>query len=280
MNKKDFLYMNFLLQKSLDGTIKFSYENGFYSVLIPQKSNKYTLCVSCQIGCNVGCKFCLSGKIKFKQNLKAEEIVMQFEDSQNYLNKKEAKITSLVFMGMGEPMLNLDNVIKSCTEINKIYSLSFSKITISTCGILPKMITFLTKKTKIQLALSLHSPFQDIRNQIMPNLKKYEINELVEFSTNYNKTRKNKLMIEYLMIKDLTDRDCDLEKLINLKFSKMTNFNLISLNTDFKLNDKIYTSSEKNRFLLFKNKLMKSGYKCFIRESRGRDIEASCGMLN
>lgn len=277
---------------SNDGTIKLIYKNNYSAVLIPQ-SDKYSLCVSSQIGCAMGCKFCFTAKYKLERNLTSKEIIEQFEDAINYLNLENIasknnskslnfasdKIKSIVFMGMGEPMNNFENVIKTCNFLNSFYFYPFKKITISTSGIIPKMKLFLENDYKMLLALSLHSPNQKIRNKIMSNLSMYSIKDLVKISNEYNLKNKTKIMVEYLMIKGLTDRDEDLKDLIKLGFFKKTYFNLIPLNSTMQLEDKTYNKSDLKTCEKFKEKLISQGYKCFIRESMGQDIEAACGML-
>lgn len=281
------------IEQSEDGTIKLNYEQGYSAIIIPSKDNKKTLCLSSQIGCIMKCKFCLSGKTNFERNLSSDEILEQFFDSLEYLNAKSiissnnvqgetyAKdiITSIVFMGMGEPLNNLKNVITSIERLHYNYHYPLKKINISTSGIIPRMREIINHPLKIQLSLSLHSPHQDTRNKIMPSLKSYKIEELLEICKEYNEKHKQKIMIEYLMINGLTDTQEDLDKLIEYNFANLTNFNLIQLNVPFELEDKKYITSPIERFEHFKTELMNVGYKCFIRESMGKDISAACGML-
>ncbi|MCA9460426.1 MAG: radical SAM protein [Nanoarchaeota archaeon] len=283
------------IEKSNDGTIKFHYKEPYNAVLIPHYNGKNTLCLSSQLGCAMDCQFCFTAKLKFKKNLSSQEIIEQFEQALFYLEKKEniqsktnknAKfhskeiITSIVFMGMGEPLNNTKNLINVCDYLNETYFYPYKKMTISTSGIIPEMLKIIDLKQKIPLALSLHTPFQDIRNKIMPGLKAFEIKELVKVCKKYNSLNRQKIMIEYLMIKDLTDRDKDLKELISLALDKMTNFNLIPLNSTMSLDGKEYISSNMERCEFFKQKLIDAGYKCFIRENMGNDIEAACGMLS
>lgn len=282
------------VEKSIDGTIKFNYHKGYSAILIPSKNNKNTLCISSQVGCPIKCKFCLSGKTPFIENLSPEEILTQIYDSLDYLHifdKISSKnglkerylkeiITSIVFMGMGEPLLNYENVLKSVETLHEDYFYPYKKITISTSGIIQKMQEIIKNRNKIQLALSLHSPDQEIRDLIMPNLKNYKIDDLIQISKHYNSKNKQKIMIEYLMIEGLTDRDSDLDKLIEFNLGKYTNFNLIQLNCLFEVNRTKYYSSNLKRCEEFKEKLRQAGYKCFIRESMGLDINGACGMIS
>ena len=276
---------------SKDKTTKFTFPKGHSSVLIPMGRDKLTLCLSSQIGCSMGCTFCLSGKTNFKENLPLKELKNQLESSIKHLKLKDIrtnkntkgktilsnKINSIVFMGMGEPLNNLNTILKFCEHLNETYKYSFSKITISTSGIIPKMKELIDYKYPIQLALSLHSTKQKVRNKLMPGLKQYPIKNLIEVCHQYNKKYKQKIMIEYLMIDELTDTEKDLQNLINFKFAKHTNFNLIPLNPTQNTNH--LKPSALTKLENFKESLRASGYKCFIRESMGQDIKAACGML-
>lgn len=265
------------IKKSKDGTIKITFSQGHSTVLIPSKKNQYTLCLSSQIGCPMKCKFCLSGKINFQRNLTIEELKEQINEAIKSTPTKTFSFSSIVFMGMGEPLLNLDNVLKLCEWLNEEHHFSFAKITISTSGIIPKMKEIIDYKYPIQLALSLHSTRQKVRDKIMPGLKQFPIKDLIDICHKYNKKYKQKIMIEYIMIKNLTDTKEDLQNLINYKLAKYTNFNLIPLNTS--PSTKHLTPSTAERLEEFKSKLRLKNYKCFIRTSTGQDIEAACGML-
>ncbi len=281
------------IEKSKDGTVKFNFDEGYSAVLIPL-GERLTFCLSTQIGCPMKCKFCASGKKEFKKNLTIEQLKEQLDVAVNYLSlknlitRKNSKgedgmlaetIGTLVFMGMGEPLLNLKNVLEFCDYVNEYYSYAYSKIAISTSGIIPKMYEVIENKNKINLALSLHSPNQKIRDKLMPLLKEYKIEDLVTACNNYNSVYKHKIMIEYLMIDGLTDRDEDLDALLNLGLTEKTNFNLIPLNGTFELDEKIYSCSKEDTIKKFREKLMEKGYKCFTRTNMGKDIEAACGML-
>lgn len=282
------------IEKSSDGTIKFIFNNSFHAVLIPH-TTKNTICISSQFGCAMDCSFCETAKLGFLRNLTKEEIILQFETVLKYLvdlnrvstSAKQSEIyaktviTSIVFMGMGEPFNNFNNVLESIKDVHEKYFYPFDKITVSTSGIIPKMIEFNKMPEKIQLAISFHSPFQEIRDKLMPKLKQFPIIDLVRVCNEYSiKNKHNKIMIEYIMIEGLTDRDEDLNELLNLGFEKMTNFNLIPLNGEMILDNKKYFASSQNRCKEFKSKLMEQEFKCLIRNNRGNDIKAACGMLN
>ena len=282
---------------SNDSTTKIEFFEGYHCVLIPLKNGKVTLCVSSQVGCALGCRFCKTGEMGLKRNLSCDEIIRQFDFALEYVKNNENLddtvknfevrrsypqdyITSIVFMGMGEPFNNYRNVIDSIYCLNRNYSFPFRKITVSTSGILPKMEDFLGEDFSSQLALSLHSSIQSKRDFLMPFLSNFPISELVEFCNKYSKNRRDGMMIEYIMIAGFNDKDEDIDALLNLGFDKNTNFNLIPLNGKIDLGGELYDSSSMERIEEFKRRLRERGYKCFIRYNMGEDIEAACGMLS
>lgn len=278
------------VENSKDGTIKLLFKQGYHCVLIPQKKG-YTLCLSSQIGCVMDCTFCLTAKMNFKKNLTSQEIVEQFEESLKVVKQKLLEsttstkypkefITSIVYMGQGEPFANYRNVVESIKTLNSKYAYPFKKITVSTSGYTNAMKKFIEEPFQSHLALSFHSPFQEIRNKLMPSLSSFKIQDLVEISNTYTRKRKDPIMIEYIMINNLTNRDEDLEELLKLGFDKGTYFNLIPLNGTMELEDKTYFKSNLEKCEEFKTSLINAGYKCFIRYTMGDDIEAACGMLN
>ena len=287
---------DFKTEKSNDGTTKIIFDSGYHCVLIPQKNNKTALCISSQVGCAMGCEFCYTAKMGFMRNLTKEEIVNQFEVALKHLSK-DAKIktrnnpsgqnrnshefiTSIVFMGMGEPMNNYPNVESAIDYLHEFYEFPYRKITVSTSGIVPAMRKFIERDWKVHLALSFHSPFQDIRNKLMPYLSRWSIEELVEVCNLYSSKRRDKIMVEYIMIEGLTNRDQDLQKLLDLGFVKMTNFNLIPLNGEMELGSEKYLAASKGSLEKFYYTLRENGFKCFTRATMGDDIDAACGMLN
>lgn len=253
------------IQKSLDKTIRLSF--GKYSaVIIPTKEDKSTVCVSCQIGCPVKCKFCYSGKLRFERNLSSEEIVEQFDEAK----KIAGKVSAVVFMGSGEPTLNIENVLDAAEKIQK-KGIAYDRITISTSGLktLDKLID-----TKFNVAISLHSGFDKKRKELIPPA--ISVRKIISFIKKYNSLhdKKKHVMIEYSLIKGVNDSDKDLKKLVSLKWPAKTLFNLIQFNDIEK-----FKGSDMEIIQKFKIALINVGYKCFIRNSRGKDIGAACGML-
>ena len=257
------------IKKSKDGIIKILFPEGYSAVIIPSKESKFAVCVSCQIGCPVGCTFCKSGKIKFKRNLTEKEMFNQVKIASEVIKKNPS---SVIFMGMGEPTLNLENVLKAGEKIHDEFKLSQNRITIST-SCLDNLNSLV--KCKFNLALSLHSPFNKVRKKIMP--AGCSVRKIVKFANKYISKANNKkyIMIEYSLMKGINDSDKDLKKLASLKWPKRTLFNLLEFNEVDNLKASDFSQLEK-----LKETLIAKGWKCFIRLSRGKDIGASCGMLS
>jgi 23S rRNA (adenine2503-C2)-methyltransferase len=260
--------MDYKATVASDGTQKLEFSEGYIAVIIPTKDDKYAVCVSCQIGCPVGCKFCYTGKMKLKRNLHADEIFEQVSVAKSIIGKYP---NTVVFMGMGEPTLNLGNVLAAAEKIHKEYYLSFQHITIST-SCLSNIDTLLN--IPYNVALSIHSPFDEVRKKLMP--PSIGIKEILAFAQEYCKRHPRKeLMVEYALMNGINDRDEDLKELLSLPWPKSTLFNYIQFN-DL---DEFKRSSEE-RILHFKKETIAAGFKSFVRLSRGKDIKAACGMLD
>jgi 23S rRNA (adenine2503-C2)-methyltransferase len=261
--------MRYKIQTSSDGTKKLIFDQGHIAVIIPTKDEKNTVCISCQVGCPVGCKFCSTGKLGFKGNLSAEEIFEQAKIAQELIGKK---IQSIVFMGMGEPTLNLKNVLEAAEKMHKELLISYNRITISTSCL---SNLGLLEDIPFNVALSLHSSFDKTRKELIPGAA--SLRKILLFTRKYLKKSNNKkyVMVAYSMIRGVNDSEKDLQKLISLKWPKKMLFNLIEFNPagDFKKSDEKVAEH-------FKEEIIKAGWKCFIRKSRGSDIEAACGMLD
>lgn len=266
-------------QVSADGTIKYLIEyadgNCVETVLMrfDNRAN-LTACVSSQVGCAVNCSFCATGKIGFIRNLSAKEIVEQVLTIQRDTG---LKVTNVVFMGQGEPLLNLNNVLDALKIFNEDFQIGARRITISTSGIIPQINKLAELEMQSTLALSLHAPVSEVRNKIMPIENKYPLNELKKALKNYVAKTGRRITIEYLLIKDLTD---------TLEMAKQTAIFL----RDFKCNINLipFNPTEKNEFkksdnsaiMKFKYILEHSGKKVTIRLERGADIDAACGQLS
>lgn len=245
------------------------------SVLMRHKKRN-TICVSSQVGCPLGCVFCATGKMGFKRNLKDFEIVEQVLFFARYLKNFKERVTNVVFMGMGEPFLNYEDVISAIKILNNKegFNLGARKFSISTAGITEGIEKLAEEKLEVNLAISLHAPDDKLRSELMPIGKKYSIKKVLETVDDYIKKTNRKVMFEYLMIKDVNDSDDLAKKLIKLMKKRLYLVNLISYNptADFK-------PSSKERIQKFKSILEKAGVYVTERYRFGREIKAACGQL-
>ncbi|HPP86362.1 MAG TPA: 23S rRNA (adenine(2503)-C(2))-methyltransferase RlmN [bacterium] len=254
--------------------------NKIETVIIPDKERN-TLCVSSQVGCRLNCQFCATGsKVKWQRNLTSFEIIDQILTAMDILEIENKRLTNIVFMGMGEPFENIDNVLKSCDIISSDYSIGMAanRITISTAG-LPDGIRKLADYPKrYELAVSLNATTDELRNKLMPINKKYNLQTLIESLKYYSlKKPKNQITFEYVLLKDVNDTDDDLIGLRDFcKNFKEPKINLILHNY---FDDCKYQQSTTERLNYFFNKLNYYGVRALIRRSRGRNIFAACGQL-
>lgn len=266
---------------SKDGTVKFLFEvqtmkgpQEIEAVYIPDDS-RVTLCVSSQVGCKMACEFCLTAQLGFKTHLSVGDIVRQFYTAS--LEPDLRPITNIVFMGMGEPFDNFDNVRKATRILTDTrgFDLSGRKITVSTVGLVEK-IDQLTKEDPFRLAVSLNATTDELRSRIMPVNRRWNLEELMRACRDYSKRTNKRITFEYILMKDLTDRDEDAKRLIQLMSGLRCKINLIPYNessfTDFKRPDD-------DRIQAFHARLLKAQFPVFIRKNRGNDIFAACGML-
>lgn len=269
------IFMPVASEVSVDKSVKYLFrtETGkeFETVYIPD-NKRNTVCVSTQSGCRMGCKFCVTARYGFKGNLSAGEIVNQIISIPN-----SGKVTHVVFMGMGEPLDNLKNVLKACEIITAGWGLALSprNVTVSTVGITLKIGKFL-ESTDCNLTLSLYSPFTEERKKVVPIEKQYPVHKIIEVMRNYPVKKKRRLSIAYVMIKDLNDTDNHLEGLKTLLKDSMIRVNLLPYHPAIK---DLNTSSSAERMQYFKHNLVVSGISASIRKSRGIDISAACGLL-
>lgn len=271
------------IEKSIDGTIKYTmqlYDNKIIeSVIIPTK-NRYTGCISSQVGCSLDCRFCATSKLKNIRNLQIGEIFNQILLLNKYSQKQFGhSLSNLVFMGMGEPLLNYNNVTQSIKKITKSKTLNISHrhITLSTSGI-PKMIYKLAnEQIKINLALSLHSAREEIRREIMPFSKKISFKDLKEsLQYWYNKT-KSRITFEYIIWNNINDHIQDIQTLVKFCQSVPSKVNLIEYNH---IGDNTFQKGNKNIINKYIDILKKNRIVVKIRYSRGKDINAACGQLS
>jgi len=270
----------FKKQKSkIDNTIKFllkTLDAQFIETVSMIEDNRHTVCISSQIGCNVDCDFCATGKMGFKRNLSVGEILDQLLIVNKNVNHK---VTNIVFMGMGEPFLNYDNVIKASQILSnpKGFNLSTKRITISTAGILPKIEKYILEKHKYKLAISLNASNDVTRKKIMPINKKWDIDKLLSAIKKYSFNKHRIIMFEYVLLKDFNDSDEDALELSRLLKNITCKINLIPFNEIYGK----YKRPDQERIdsfakILFNNR---GDYRVFIRWSKGEDINAACGQL-
>jgi len=246
------------------------------SVLMKHKDGRNTVCISSQVGCPLSCSFCATGQIGFKRNLEISEIVEQVLFFSRYLKKKREKVTNNVFMGMGEPFLNYDNVIGAIRILNdkEGFNLGARHISISTVGILEGIKKLADEKLQVNLAISLHAPDDDLRSKIMPINEKYPIADLLETVDDYIIKTKRRVMFEYLMMKDLNDSDACAQKLSKLMKKPLYFVNLIYYNPTG-----VFKPSSSLRMKKFKEILEEDGVQVTQRYRFGQNIKAACGQL-
>ena len=264
------------VQISTDGTKKYLYPTQtakFIEAAYIPDSDRATLCVSTQIGCKMGCLFCMTGKQGFQGNLSAGEILNQIQSLPEF-----EKLTNIVYMGMGEPLDNVDAVLDSIEIMTseKGYGWSPKRITVSTIGIIPAMITFL-EKSQAHLAVSLHSPFDSERQEIMPIQSVYPITEVIAEIRRWELGRQRRISFEYIMFKDVNDTARHANELVRLLNGIKCRINLIRFHP---IPDTPLEGTSEEGILEFQNRLKAKGLTVTIRASRGQDIFAACGLLS
>ena len=266
-------------KKETNNTIKFIFKtntNDYIESVSMVEKNRHTICISSQVGCAVDCDFCATGKMGFKKNLTTGEIIDQLLLIQKYI---EAPITNIVFMGMGEPFLNYNNVIMAANLMNDNEGLNFSyhRITISTSGIVNKINQFIKDEIKYNLAISLNAANDKTREKLMPINKKWPIKTLLQCATKYNKLYKKGLTFEYVLIDSINDSDDDAKKLGVLLKNSGCKLNIIPFNEI----GNIYNRPSIDKIERFVDVLYKQqkGFTVLVRWSKGTKIDAGCGQL-
>jgi len=246
------------------------------AVLMQHKDRRNTVCVSSQIGCPLNCSFCATGKMGFKRNLNSFEIIEQILFFARYLKKLRKRITNIVFMGMGEPFLNYEKVIKAIKVLNdkEGFNLGARHFSISTVGIEEGIERLAKEKLQINLAISLHAPDNELRTKLMPINKKYPLEDIFRAADHYVKETKRRVMFEYIMIRGVNDSDECAQKLAKLMKRPLCFLNLISYNPTG-----VFQPSSPQRIKKFKEILEKAGIPVTQRYRFGREIEAACGQL-
>ena len=276
-----------ILEKiSNDGTrkwvIRMDGGSSIEMVLIPEGSRK-TLCVSSQVGCALDCSFCSTGKQGFNRNLSAAEIIAQLRVAIRSFGpfdpKDERRVTNVVFMGMGEPLLNFDNVL-AATELmmdDNAYGLSKRRVTISTAGVVPA-IDRLAGLSDVSLAVSIHAPNDELRNQLVPVNKRYPLKELIAACNNYlsHLNDKRVITVEYTLLEGINDQPEHARQLLKLLRQLPCKLNLIPFNP---FPNSGYTKPSSEVILKFKQIIVNGGIVTTVRKTRGDDVDAACGQL-
>ena len=261
---------------SADGTKKylFATKQGEYieSAYIPD-GDRATLCVSSQAGCRMGCKFCATGRQGLQHSLSAGEIINQILSIPD-----SKKLTNVVFMGMGEPLDNTDEVLRAIDILTAKWGFGWSptRITLSTAGVAKELPRFLDE-SKAHLAISLHNPFHDERAEIMPIEKAYPIREVMDILRRYDFTSQRRVSFEYILMEGLNDSPRHIKELCRLLDGVKCRINLIRFH---KIPDSPYYSPSEEQMIAFRNTLTAKGIQTTIRTSRGEDIQAACGLLS
>ena len=261
---------------SSDGTKKYLFRtlqgNFIESAYIPD-GERATLCVSSQAGCRMGCRFCATGRQGLQQSLSAAEILNQIVSL-----PERGRLTNLVFMGMGEPLDNTDNVLRALEIITSEWGFGWSptRITLSTAGVVPQLRRFLDS-SKVHLAVSLHNPFPDERAEIMPVEKAWPIARVVEILRRHDFTRQRRVSFEYIVMSGLNDSPRHIRELSRLLNGIKCRINLIRFH---RIPDSPYFSPDDEAMIRFRDALTARGIQTTIRASRGEDIQAACGLLS
>ncbi len=264
------------VSSSKDGTKKYLFpvkDNRFVEAAYIPDKERATLCVSSQVGCRMGCKFCMTARQGFQGNLTAGEIVNQIRS----LPERE-KLTNIVYMGMGEPFDNYQNVMQSLEILTSDWGFAMSprRITVSTIGIIGTMSKYL-ESSDCHLAVSLHSPFDNERRELMPVQNNHPIEEVLKVIRNYDLGRQRRVSFEYIMFKDLNDTPRHVNQLARILNGIRCRINLIRFHP---IPDAPYKSSDDKTIEAFLAGLNKKGIRTTLRASRGQDIEAACGLLS
>ena len=267
-------------QASSDGTRKLvlrtSDGSRIESVLIPEEDRR-TLCVSSQVGCSLDCSFCATAQLGFGRNLRAEEIVDQVLHGQDMLRAQDERLTHVVFMGMGEPLLNLREVVRAIRVITDPGALGLSRrrITVSTAGVVPRMAE-LGREVRVRLAVSLHATTDELRDRLVPLNRRFPLATLLQACRDYPLPPRDRLSFEYTLMRDVNDSDADARRLVRLLHGLRAKVNLIPLNehpgTEFQ-------RPRSERVEAFAERLAAAGLTVSVRRSRGDDILAACGQL-
>ncbi len=272
----DYIKIKTKQESDLTNKYLFALNDGNYiEAVLMRHDYGLSVCVSSEVGCNMGCKFCESGRLKKVRDLKAFEIVEQIMLIEEDL---KTRIDSVVIMGIGEPFDNYDNIIKFIKIINNPYGLAIGArhITVSTSGIIPKIKEFSNLPLQVNLAISLHAPDNELRNKLMPVNRAYPLDELIVALKEYIQKTNRRITIEYVMLKEVNDSLECASKLVNLLKGMNVYVNLIPYNETSHIE---FFKSDKNQINKFYDYLKKNGINVTIRKEFGAGIDAACGQL-
>ncbi|HFB83489.1 MAG TPA: 23S rRNA (adenine(2503)-C(2))-methyltransferase RlmN [Thermodesulfatator sp.] len=267
-------------EKGADGTIKLALRLSdgalIETVIIPERDH-YTLCLSSQVGCAMGCAFCLTAKMGFRRNLSPGEITGQIILAREILGEEASRLTNLVFMGMGEPLANYEALLTALRNILHPLGFGFSKrrVTVSTSGLVPQLLR-LSQEIVVKLAISLHAPEEGLRSQLMPVNRTWPLKELLSVCRRLKLPRGWRITFEYLLLEGINDSRATAQKLAWILRGIPAKINLIPFNPAPGLP---FRCPSEERILAFQAELLKAGYTTIIRKSKGRDISAACGQL-
>ena len=268
------------VEESQDGTTKLQIvledAQAVECVLIPERERN-TLCISSQVGCAVGCRFCYTAGMGFSRNLAVSEIVGQYRLASRYAAERWGRIDNVVMMGMGEPLYNLENVVDACEILmdTKALGLGARKVTVSTSGVAPK-IPELIARSRVGLAVSLNATTDEQRTKIMPINRKWNIGQLIEVLQDIPKPRRKRVFLEYVMLGGVNDTLADAKRLLKIARRTGAKVNLIRFNPHPRAD---FDAPDEENLLRFQQILVDGGVGAWLRKSRGRDIHAACGML-
>jgi len=248
------------------------------AVLMRFQDGRYSVCVSSQVGCQLGCKFCATGTMKFGRNLKGEEIADQILFYAQLLQKEDKKISNIVFMGMGEPFMNYDNVLQSVKIMNDKDGLNIGarNITISSSGICEGIEKLANEPIQVNLAISLHAPNQPLREKIMPIARRYSLEQLMNAVKGYLEKTRRRVSYEYVMLKDINDHEAEASELAELVKGQLCHINLIPYNATY---IEGISGSDRSNILRFRDIVKAAGIPITVRVTIGQDIDAACGQL-
>ncbi len=276
------LYCKKKIESNDKETMKFLFkteDNHFIETVLIRSDNRNTICVSTQIGCALNCCFCATGRMGFKRDLSVSEIISQVLYVSHYVSVNNIRISNIVFMGMGEPFLNYDNLLKYVYILNDSsgYNLGARQMTISTAGVVPGIEKFSEENIQLRLAVSLNSPFQDIREKIMPFSKKHKLEELFNAIKMYQKKSNRRITFEYIMLKNINMDERHVRELKKVLSMFHYSLNIIKYNN---VNNKDDLEPDSSDIQKFKSFLSKYHLKFTERFSKGSSINAGCGQLS